>query len=462
MKFLTKLKPDTAAVLCIFMIGSSFTSLGIAQDAKPKAPNGEIVGRLLDAATGKPVEGATVACEAIINDSGSGGGTSAVTDADGRYRLATPSPGIYNVWLKNLDKDPSKTAVADDGIFVEAGKVAPSQLHLVSSRKVAGRLVDSEGKPLPNLTVSCSSPARPQSGGVQSVKSKADGTFEFSLPPGRAYVYATEQANGNPFDVARSAHALIDVSAIKDVARVTLTMQKSKSTFGDPEWLKRSTPGTQIVRRAGNQGVTGAIVDGKGKPIAGAKVFRYDGPLVPTNDKGEFRIETTQDTQFVMHAFAPGYHVWFGTPTSGDMLKIVLEAKQPPFIAVPDRPDPTPKRAETPPLRDQLVGEWVLVKQIVGGSETPHNGLTMVFTRDALEHIHNRDGMKSSEGSFPYVLDTSKNPSVISFRTTNYEGIVKIEGEVLTICFFGTEPQQQFVSPHGSQVTLLIANRVRK
>ena len=31
-------------------------------------------------------------------------------------------------------------------------------------------------------------------------------------------------------------------------------------------------------------------------------------------------------------------------------------------IAVPDRPDPTPKQAQAPPLRDQLVGEWVLAK----------------------------------------------------------------------------------------------------
>ena len=28
-----------------------------------------------------------------------------------------------------------------------------------------------------------------------------------------------------------------------------------------------------------------------------------------------------------MFAFQPGYHVWFGRPTSGDELKIVLEKK---------------------------------------------------------------------------------------------------------------------------------------
>jgi hypothetical protein len=42
--FLTKLKLGTAAVLCAYLIGGSFTSLGIAQDAKPKPADG----RLLD------------------------------------------------------------------------------------------------------------------------------------------------------------------------------------------------------------------------------------------------------------------------------------------------------------------------------------------------------------------------------------------------------------------------------
>lgn len=96
----------------------------------------------MDAATGKAVAGATVACGAIINDSGKGGGANAVTDADGRYRLPVPSPGIYNVWLKRFDKDPSMTAVADDGILVETGRVAASELHLVVGRKLPGRVVD--------------------------------------------------------------------------------------------------------------------------------------------------------------------------------------------------------------------------------------------------------------------------------------------------------------------------------
>jgi hypothetical protein len=57
----------------------------MAPDKVAKA-NGQIVGRLIDAATGRPVEGATVACGAVANDTGEGGGASAVTDATGTYR----------------------------------------------------------------------------------------------------------------------------------------------------------------------------------------------------------------------------------------------------------------------------------------------------------------------------------------------------------------------------------------
>lgn len=292
------------------------------------SPTGEIAGRLLDTA-GKPIPGATIACGAIINDSGKGGGANAVTDADGRYRLLVPSPGIYNVWLKKYDKDSTKTAAADDAIQVEAGKVAASQLQLLDGIEVAGKVVNAAGKPFASMEVYCYSAARPPSGGVQSAKTRADGAFQFYLPPGRAHVYAAESAGtpDNPLAIGLSADVHITVPANGDVAPIKLTMENHVSKFGDPVWLNRSTPGTQIIEHKPKADVTGTVVDETGKPVAGAKVFREDAPPVSTNEKGEFHVKIEKGTQFVMHAVAPGYHAWFGTPTSGDVLKIVLESK---------------------------------------------------------------------------------------------------------------------------------------
>lgn len=49
---------------------------------------GEFVGRLVVAMTDKPVEGATIACGAVINDSLKGGGANAVTSAIPRLASA--------------------------------------------------------------------------------------------------------------------------------------------------------------------------------------------------------------------------------------------------------------------------------------------------------------------------------------------------------------------------------------
>jgi hypothetical protein len=47
-----------------------------------------------------------------------------------------------------------------------------------------------------------------------------------------------------------------------------------------------------------------------------------------------------------MHAFAPGHHLWFGTPTSGDVLKIVLEPKPVPEMKTSSKGILTPKEAK--------------------------------------------------------------------------------------------------------------------
>lgn len=297
-----------------------------AVDDAERGPHGEIHGQLLDDATGKPVAGALVACGAVINDSLQGGGANVVTDAMGHYRMKVPSPGIYNVWLKKFDGDRRMTAIADDGLLVEAGKVAASQLRLELGRKVSGRLVGPDGATTAGRGIGCSSSARPESAsGIQSTKTGEGGTFEFYLPPGRAWLYVNDRG----IDEKLRASAVINIPVMGEVPPVVLTLEEREAKFGSDEWLPRSTPGTAIVGHENVAGVKGVVVDARGRPISGAKVFRYDGPIVSTNEKGEFQVATEKGTQFIMYAFQPGYHVWFGTPASGDDLLIVLEPKTP-------------------------------------------------------------------------------------------------------------------------------------
>src|SRR5437762_3514355 len=104
------------------------------------------------------------------------------------------------------------------------------------------------------------------------------------------------------------------------------------------------------------------------------------------------------------------------------------------ICVAPDRPDPSP-RPESPALDKHLIGDWLVTKHIVSGNDTMLDGLTMVFSPTALQQVYDRNGVKSPAGSYNYVLDMTRHPAVISFRQTKYEGIIKIEGETLTICF---------------------------
>jgi beta-lactamase regulating signal transducer with metallopeptidase domain len=311
----------------------------------PVPANGEIHGRLIDDETGKPVAGAVVACGAVIIDSQRGGGANTVTDADGKYRLVLPSPGVYAVWLKQYDTDPKMTAVADDGMLVEAGKVTRSQLRLVRGGKVSGKAVDADGRPLVGLTVMCYSAARPQSlGGVQSAKTRGDGSFEFSLPPGSARIYAFKRVastQDNSLGSSRSGSVNVDVSYLGDMPPVTLRLVKRESKLGSGEWLSRSSPGTQIIRHEDADGVTGTVVDSAGEPIAGVEIYVFRPNLSPcwTNEHGQFCVLLKKGAQSVMRASHPGYRVWFGAPTAGDVLNIVLEKKQ--QERRPDTPDKT-------------------------------------------------------------------------------------------------------------------------
>ena|ERR1019366_3023203 len=133
-------------------------------------------------------------------------------------------------------------------------------------------------------------------------------------------------------------------------------------------------------------------------------------------------------------------------------------------IAVPDRQDPTPKQAD--PLPERILGDWKLVKHVISGNDIPDmNNLVMAFERDKMQHVYLRNGMRDAGGTFPYTLDATKNPAVIDFRSSNYIGIIKVDGELMTICFarIGTTvPPTEFVSRTDNGTTLLQATRIRK
>jgi uncharacterized protein (TIGR03067 family) len=108
-------------------------------------------------------------------------------------------------------------------------------------------------------------------------------------------------------------------------------------------------------------------------------------------------------------------------------------------VAVPDRPDPTPKDAKPP--REQILGDWLCEKiefGKMGGTIEPSNDVR-VFRITPSETVFLING-KPSPGdglTAAYSIDWSKNPVAIDFmprgRNGKMTGILRLEGDRLTL-----------------------------
>lgn len=131
--------------------------------------------------------------------------------------------------------------------------------------------------------------------------------------------------------------------------------------------------------------------------------------------------------------------------------------------AVPDRPDPIPGDAR--PLPEEILGEWHVVTRLKGGMTEDREAMNWVFTKEEMQHIYLRNGGRVPASKFLYTLDAAKRPAVIVFTAASYAGILKVEGNIMTICLHPSsdkQPPPDFVSPPGSQASLLRLTRVRR
>lgn len=320
---------------------------------KQKAENGEsdtdskfgaISGTLIDDTTGMPVAGADIGCQLVAGKEGKVP-KAVTTDRDGKYLLKEVPIGIYNVWVKKYDANPKLVAAADQGIDVKAGQTASSSLRLVEGRLLRGMVVN-RGQPVEDVLIGCYSAARPQSTAhVQSAKSAADGSFQFLLPPGPAHLYTMSGGFTDKKRLYASENAIIPAKG--DVPLIMLALTEKESLFGSTDWVARTTKGTEIVRRNAGAYVSGVVVDPDGKPIPKAVLIKAENwdERIWTDDKGEFNLKVDRGTQFVFAVHALGYNVWSGAPTTGDVLKIVLEPKV--STKAPANPGKQPDKTET-------------------------------------------------------------------------------------------------------------------
>jgi uncharacterized protein (TIGR03067 family) len=107
-------------------------------------------------------------------------------------------------------------------------------------------------------------------------------------------------------------------------------------------------------------------------------------------------------------------------------------------VAVPDRPDPTPKDTSQP--QSQITGEWAYRGNGKEPSPTP-GGPNYVFRLSATESmwVENGRDQPSNGLSAKIVLDFNKNPIPIDFIPkrggTPIVGIVRVQGDRLTLAW---------------------------
>ena len=138
-------------------------------------------------------------------------------------------------------------------------------------------------------------------------------------------------------------------------------------------------------------------------------------------------------------------------------------------VAVPDRPDPTPREAKT--LADQLLGNWQSVRLIVYGNVNPPNQQDGDHTTiDRGRWVSFKQGIQKDGMPTTYTIDITKSPAVIDFvvkqgaMDIKLIGIIKIEGDLLTVCYVTDRLARptEFASAPNSQTSLLEMKRLKK
>ena len=241
------------------------------------AEGGVITGRLFDAVSNKGLAGLTV--RGRVDGTPDREGTSDESGVyriegllSGKYELSAERPeGYLNPGYANEKIVPARVGEVIEGI----------DFPMTAGIFASGRVVDSQGAPVPNATVS----GNPAAWHVQAT-TDADGKFELTqLEPSNAF-YVSAEAKGYACE-----------------------------PLGP---LKLAPPGLRDLEvvLVASGGIFGKLVDGEGRPVVGMQMFAWPvrspgGMALPTSTtakNGEFSFTELAANDYRMVASPPGSH----------------------------------------------------------------------------------------------------------------------------------------------------------
>lgn len=243
------------------------------------AQAGEIVGRVV-AANGASISAARVSALPASEEGGSArlrreqvlAGTA--TGADGSFRLGRLRPGeLYSVQAAKAGFLPSKV----EALALASGGRRAS-IVLAPTRAASGRILDTNGRPLAGAEVRLAAARALNEASVSAVRAsrRREPPDAVSDPRGR-------------FTVAAIPALALDIEVLQPgYSRAVVRNFKVLPGTGPVDL------GTIILRQGG--AVTGIVVDGRGKPISGARVFRVEELRAPSELAERLRDETPEAT----------------------------------------------------------------------------------------------------------------------------------------------------------------------
>src|SRR5262249_55835976 len=105
-----------------------------------------------------------------------------VTDEKGAYRIAVPEPGKYTVVAK---ADGYASSTSEYQVAGEADSCAETNIGMWTDSRISGSVYSLEGKPVQGIAVQLICAACTDRGPFQTVRTSAEGAYEFQkVPPG--------------------------------------------------------------------------------------------------------------------------------------------------------------------------------------------------------------------------------------------------------------------------------------
>ena len=224
-----------------------------------KGPNARVFGRVVEAGTGVPIPGAS-----IIFAFRGRSRLQTVTDQDGRYSFEELEPGPYRLTVQKTGYVPLDPASVPTYWVVAGQSLDVATVSLQKGGVVAGRILDSFGDPMVDVSVRAVKPGAAIDRMGEASRTNDLGEFRvFGLAPGEYIIAASPRPFGSDALSRTMVSSTFYPGTSDPSAAQVLTIRAGQTVAG----IEFRTV------MASTFNVSGTVVDELGMPIAGATVM---------------------------------------------------------------------------------------------------------------------------------------------------------------------------------------------